>query len=74
MEAFRFWSWHGLVIVLDTGDNRVKRLTANDIIGHFLKLKELKNLEDRVAHKENVGWFKKITLSFVEEHFHTANL
>jgi hypothetical protein len=30
--------------LLDTGDDRVKRLTANDIIDHFLKHKELKDL------------------------------
>ena len=37
-----------LVGLLDTGDDRVKRLTANDIIGHFLKHKELKDLEERI--------------------------
>ena len=36
-----------LVGLLDTGDDRVKRLTANDIIGHFLKRRELVDLEER---------------------------
>ena len=38
-----------LVGLLDTGDDRVKRLTANDIISHFLKHKELKELEERIG-------------------------
>lgn len=38
--------------LLDTTDDRVKRLTANDIIGHFLKHKELKNLEERIQQIE----------------------
>ena len=41
-----------LVGLLDTGDDRVKRLTANDIIGHFLKHKELKDLEQRIERIE----------------------
>ena len=38
-----------LVGLLDTKDDRVKRLTANDIIGHFLKHKELADIEDRIG-------------------------
>ena len=41
-----------LVGLLDTGDDRVKRLTANDIIGHFLKHKELEDLEERIQRVE----------------------
>jgi hypothetical protein len=41
-----------LVGLLDTGDDRVKRLTANDIIGHFLKHKELKDLEECIERIE----------------------
>ena len=41
-----------LVGLLDTGDDRVKRLTANDIIGHFLKQKELEDLEERIQQIE----------------------
>ncbi len=41
-----------LVGLLDTGDERVKRLAANDIIGHFLKHKELKDLEERIQRIE----------------------
>jgi hypothetical protein len=41
-----------LVGLLDTGDDRVKRLTANDIIGHFLKHKELRELEERIERIE----------------------
>jgi hypothetical protein len=41
-----------LVGLLDTTDDRVKRLTANDIIGHFLKHKELKELEERIRRIE----------------------
>ena len=33
---------------MDTGDDRVKRLVANDIIGHFLKRRELVDLEERI--------------------------
>jgi hypothetical protein len=42
-----------LVGLLDTSDDRVKRLTANDIIGHFLKHKELKDLEERIQRVED---------------------
>ena len=41
-----------LVGLLDTGDDRIKRLTANDIIGHFLKHKELEDLEERIGRIE----------------------
>jgi hypothetical protein len=41
-----------LVGLLDTGDDRVKRLTANDIIGHFLKHKELDDLDERIQRVE----------------------
>lgn len=41
-----------LVGLLDTSDDRVRRLTANDIIGHFLKHKELKDLEERIQRVE----------------------
>lgn len=41
-----------LVGLLDTGDDRVKRLTANDIIGHFLKRRELVDLEERIEQIE----------------------
>ncbi len=41
-----------LVGLLDTGDDRVKRLTANDIIGHFLKRRELVDLEERIERIE----------------------
>ena len=41
-----------LVGLLDIGDDRVKLLTANDIIGHFLKHKELKDLEERIERIE----------------------
>ena len=41
-----------LVGLLDTGNERIKRLTANDIIGHFLKHKELKDLEERIQRIE----------------------
>ena len=43
-----------LVGLLDTKDERVKRLTANDIIGHFLKHKELKDLEERIERIEEL--------------------
>jgi len=32
--------------------DRIKRLTANDIIGHFLKHMELKDLEERIEQIE----------------------
>jgi phage terminase small subunit len=41
-----------LVGLLDTKDERVKCLTANDIIRHFLKHKELKDLEERIERIE----------------------
>ena len=41
-----------LVRLLDTGDDRVKRLASNDIIGHFLKHRELDDLEERVQRVE----------------------
>jgi len=41
-----------LVGLLDTGDDRVKRLTANDIIGHFLKRRELVDFEERIERIE----------------------
>jgi hypothetical protein len=37
-----------LVGLLDHKDHRVQRLTAKDIIEHFLKHKELKELEERI--------------------------
>ena len=42
-----------LVGLLDTGDGRTKRLAANNIIGHFLKHKEQKELEERLDRIEN---------------------
>ncbi len=41
-----------LVGLLDTSDDRVRRLTANDVIGRFLKHKELKDLEERIQRIE----------------------
>ena len=41
-----------LVGLLDTSDDRVKRLTANDIISHFFKHKEIKELEERIGRIE----------------------
>ena len=41
-----------LVGLLDSKDERIKRLTANDLIGHFLKHKELKDLEERIERIE----------------------
>jgi hypothetical protein len=41
-----------LVGLLDTGDDRVKRLTANDIVNHFLKRRELADLEERIERIE----------------------
>ena len=37
-----------LVGLLDTGDDRVKRLAAKDVIGHFLKHKEIRDMEERI--------------------------
>ena len=34
--------------LLGNQDNRVKRLTAHDIIGHYLKRRELVDLEERI--------------------------
>jgi len=41
-----------LVGLLDSKNERVKRLTANDIISHFLKRKELKDLAERIRRIE----------------------
>lgn len=41
-----------LVGLLDTRDERTKRLTANDAIGHFLKRRELVDLEERIERIE----------------------
>jgi hypothetical protein len=41
-----------LVGLLDTGDARVKRLTANDVIGHFLKRRELVDVVERLDRIE----------------------
>lgn len=41
-----------LVGLLDSKNERVKRLTANNIIGHFLKRKELKDLAERIRRIE----------------------
>ena len=41
-----------LVGLLDTGDERIRRLTANDIISHFLKRRELVDLEERIERIE----------------------
>ena len=38
----------GCVLIISYSAGRVKRLTANDIIGHFLKHKEVKDLEERI--------------------------
>jgi hypothetical protein len=38
--------------LLDTSDDRVKRLTANDIINNFLKHKEINELEERIQQIE----------------------
>jgi hypothetical protein len=43
-----------LVGLLGAKDDRVKRLTANDIVGHYLKYKELSELESRIEHIEEV--------------------
>jgi hypothetical protein len=39
--------------LLDSGDERVKRLTANDIVNHFLRHKELHELEKRIETIES---------------------
>ena len=41
-----------LVGLLDSKDERVKRMTANDVIGHFLKRRELVDLEERIEQIE----------------------
>ena len=41
-----------LVGLLDTGDDRVKRLASNDVINHFLKRRELVDLEERIERIE----------------------
>ncbi len=41
-----------LVGLLDTDDDRVKRLAANDIIGHFLKNREMGDLGERIKQIE----------------------
>jgi len=41
-----------LLGLLDSKDERVKRLTANDVIGHFLKRRELVDLEERLQRIE----------------------
>ncbi len=41
-----------LIGLLDTGDDRVKRLTSNDLLRHFLKHKELNDLEERIQRIE----------------------
>jgi len=38
-----------LVGLLDSKDDRLRRLTANDIVSHFLKHRELKEIEDRLT-------------------------
>ena len=38
-----------LVVILDTTDDRIRRLAANDIIEHFLKHRELAESEQRIA-------------------------
>jgi hypothetical protein len=44
--------WGDCVWSVDAGDDRVKRLTANDIIGHFLKHREFEDLEGRIQRIE----------------------
>ena len=39
--------------MLDCKDDRVKQLTANDIINHVLKRKEVAELEERLEALEN---------------------
>lgn len=41
-----------LLGLLDSKDERVKRLTANDIIGHFLRHKEVREIEERLQRIE----------------------
>jgi hypothetical protein len=39
--------------LLDGSDERVKRLTANDVVNHFLRHKELHELETRIETIEH---------------------
>lgn len=41
-----------LVGLLDSKDERIKRLTANDIISHFFKRRELVDFEERIQRIE----------------------
>jgi hypothetical protein len=41
-----------LTVLLDHKNDRLKRLTANDIIGHFLKHEELREIEERIERIE----------------------
>ncbi|MBN2592026.1 MAG: hypothetical protein JXA81_00860 [Sedimentisphaerales bacterium] len=41
-----------LTVLLDHKDERLKLLTANDIIGHFLKHKEFRDIEERIERIE----------------------
>ena len=41
-----------LVGIIDTEDERLKRLACNDIIEHILKYREIQNLEKRLAQVE----------------------
>jgi hypothetical protein len=41
-----------LVGLLNSKDERVKRLVANECIGHFLKRRELVDLEERIQRIE----------------------
>lgn len=41
-----------LVGLLDSKDQRLKRLAAKDVIGHFLKRRELEDLEERIQRIE----------------------
>jgi len=43
-----------LVGLLDHKDDRLKRLTAKDIIEHFLKHKEVKELDERIVSIETM--------------------
>lgn len=48
-----------LVGLSDTKDERVKCLIVNHIIGHFLKQKELKDLEERIDRiEEKLGTWR----------------
>jgi phage terminase small subunit len=41
-----------LVGLLDTEDERLKRLLCNDILGHAIKVRELEEIERRLARME----------------------